>query len=147
MTIEDKLQSFILKRYKSIMQFAKIADVPYTTVKGIFSRGIWGASVQNITKICDVLAIDVDELIRGNIAPKQKAITLTKHETDVVEAYRNKPEMQPAVDKLLGLEDDFVALPMAARSETNRPVGLDYISKEKLEQLRNDKSVADEVDL
>ena len=65
----------------------------------------------------------------------------------LVVQYRSHLEMQPAIDKLLGLEDELVALPMAARSETNKPVGLDYISREKLEQLRNDKSVADEVDL
>ena len=148
MTTEDKLQSYILERYKSIMQFAKIAGVPYTTIKGIFSRGIWGASVQNITKICDVLFIDVDELIKGNIQPKNKSMFLSKHETSVVTAYRNKPEMQTAVDKLLGIEDDeMVAVPIAARSEDNHPVEVTYISKEKLEQIRNTPSVEDEVDL
>lgn len=41
MTIEQKLQDYILDKYKSVMQFAKLVDLPYTTVKGIFSRGIW----------------------------------------------------------------------------------------------------------
>lgn len=148
MTTEDKLQNYILERYKSIMQFAKIADVPYTTVKGIFSRGIWGASVQNITKICDVLSIDVDELIKGNIQPKRINVTLSNHEKSIIEAYRNRPEMRPAVDKLLGVSDEeLIALPMAARSEENSPVSIEYISKEKLEKINNTQSVEDEVDL
>lgn len=46
MTIEQKLQDYILDKYKSVMQFAKLVDLPYTTVKGIFSRGIWGTSIQ-----------------------------------------------------------------------------------------------------
>lgn len=45
MTIEEELQKYILDKYKSVMQFSKIAEIPYTTVKGIFTRGIWGASV------------------------------------------------------------------------------------------------------
>ena len=36
-------------------------------------------------------------------------IILTNHEKRVIEAYRNKPEMQPAVDKLLGVEPDALA--------------------------------------
>lgn len=35
MTIEQKLQDYILDKYKSVMQFAKLVDLPYTTVKGI----------------------------------------------------------------------------------------------------------------
>ena len=30
--------------------------------------------------------------------------TITEHEKKVISAYREKPEMQPAVDKLLGIE-------------------------------------------
>ena len=32
MTIEQKLQDYILDKYKSVMQFAKLVDLPYTTV-------------------------------------------------------------------------------------------------------------------
>lgn len=121
MTLEEKLQNYILEKYKSIMQFAKIAEIPYTTIKGIFTRGIWGASVQNVTKICDVLSIDIDELIKGNIEPKNKSVVLNRHEQDVINAYRNKPEMQPAIDKILGIESssNFIPSLMAARSENN----------------------------
>ncbi len=73
---------------------------------------------------------------------------LTNHEKKVITAYRNKTDMQPAVDKLLGIcDDDMVAVPIAARSKDNRPVGITYISKEKLEKIRNTPSVEDEVDL
>lgn len=35
-------------------------------------------------------------------------INLSLHEKEVVTAYRNKPEMQPAVDKLLGVEEEYI---------------------------------------
>ncbi len=49
-------------------------------------------------------------------------INLTKHETSVIDAYRAQPELQPAVDKLLGVEaDNYVTLYSAAHSEDNKP--------------------------
>lgn len=33
-------------------------------------------------------------------------LTLNFHEKQVIQAYRNKPEMQPAVDKLLGVDSE-----------------------------------------
>lgn len=130
------------------MQFAKYADLPYTTVKGIFNRGILGASVQNVNKICDILSIDINALIMGEIKPKVEITNLSTHEKEIISAYRNKKEMQPAVDKLLGVSDDeMIAVSVAARSESNRPVEITYISKEKLELIENTKSVEDEVDL
>lgn len=78
-------------------------------------------------------------------------IFFSNHEKKVINAYRNKPEMQPAVDKLLGVEDDsneeYVTVLTAARSSDNRPIEFQKISKEKLELLKNAKSVEDESDL
>lgn len=42
------------------------------------------------------------------------------HEKKVITAYRNKPEMQPAVDKLLGVEEEvLIPTVKAARSKDN----------------------------
>lgn len=74
----------------------------------------------------------------------------SNHEKKVINAYRNKPEMQPAVDKLLGLEDsndEYVTVLTAARSNDNRPIELHKLSKEQLKLLKNAKSVEDESDL
>lgn len=84
----------------------------------------------------------------NNAKIKTNQMLLSNHEQTVITAYRDKPEMQPAVDKLLGVSDDeMIAVPVAARSESNRPVEITYISKEKLELIENTKSVEDEVDL
>ena len=45
----------------------------------------------------------------------------SNHEKKVINAYRNKPEMQPAVDKLLGVEEEvLIPTVKAARSKDNR---------------------------
>ena len=151
MSVEQKLQNYILENYKSIMQFAKVAELPYTTVKGIFNRGIWGTSIQNVIKICNTLSIDINALINGEIKKDIHIHELTSHEKKLVVAYRNKPEMQPAIDKLLNINDDsseeYVTVLTAARSSDNRPIEFQKISKEKLELLKNAKSVEDESDL
>lgn len=46
----------------------------------------------------------------------QKVGKLTKHEEKVVLAYRNKPALQPAVDKLLDISEDNETCRAAARS-------------------------------
>ena len=106
------------------MQFAKLVDLPYTTVKGIFSRGIWGTSIQNVTKICNFLSIDINALINGEIKEQIHIDKLSDHEKKVILAYRNKVDMQPAVDRLLGVEDEvLIPTVKAARSDgNNQPI-------------------------
>ena len=146
MTREEYLKSLILEKGYTVKGFASEIDIPYSTLLSMLNGSLGGAAVDSVIKICKGLNISINDLQNCGIKNIQDLI-LTEKEKMLVVQYRSHLEMQPAIDKLLGLEDELVALPMAARSETNKPVGLDYISREKLEQLRNDKSVADEVDL
>lgn len=70
MTIEDKLKSLILTRYRSIREFAAVADIPYTTFDSILRRGINNSNVINIIKVCRVLNISAEALADGSIEPK-----------------------------------------------------------------------------
>ena len=121
MTVEQKLQDYILDNYKSIMQFAKVADLPYTTVKGIFNRGIWGTSIQNVIKICNTLSIDINALVNGEIKKDLHINQLTTHEKKLVVAYRNHPEHQYTIDTILHIDEDEDLIPTvkAARSKDN----------------------------
>lgn len=120
MSVEQKLQDYILENYKSIMQFAKVADLPYTTVKGIFSRGIWGTSIQNVIKICDTLSIDINALINGEIKKDIHINELTFHEKKLIIAYRNHPEHQYTIDTILHIDcEKLIPTVKAARSKDN----------------------------
>lgn len=99
-----------------------------------------------LIKLCNIY--NVDNILNEFREEQTDNISLSSHEKKVVVAYRGKPEMQSAVDKLLGVDNDEDVLVMrAARSETNKPVEYIAISKEKMEQLKNASSVEDEVDL
>ena len=79
-TSEDKLKEYILKKYKSIREFAIDIDMPYSTIDSIFKRGVRKASVDNIINICEFLDISTDALIDGYIDRKNNnSVTLAAH--------------------------------------------------------------------
>jgi len=62
MNREMKLRNLILDRYESLRQFAKEADIPYSTLMTILSRGIGGSSFDIIIQICKILEYDPNQL-------------------------------------------------------------------------------------
>ena len=58
MTREQTLRNLILDHYPSLRQFSKEADIPYSTLMTILSRGIGGASFDSVIQICKKLKID-----------------------------------------------------------------------------------------
>ena len=62
MTREMHLRNLILDRYASLRQFALKADIPYSTLMTLLSRGIGGASFDVVLQICSHLGIDPREL-------------------------------------------------------------------------------------
>ena len=91
MTVEEKLKDYILKRYKSIRQFAQSAEMPYSTVDGILKRGILNSGVNNVISVCNALGISADELIEGNIVPAKSRIhfrTVLTELDDIIKYFR-----------------------------------------------------------
>jgi predicted transcriptional regulator len=62
MTREDRLRNLILDRYLSLRQFSIEADIPYSSLMTLLTRGIGGASFDTVVKICNALEIDPREL-------------------------------------------------------------------------------------
>ena len=58
MNRELKLRNLILDRYSSLRQFANDADIPYSTLMTLLSRGVGGASFDIVIRICKMLEID-----------------------------------------------------------------------------------------
>ena len=85
MTIEEKLKKHILTKHKSIREFVKYADLPYSTVDGILKRGISNSSVGNVLKICYALQISADELANGKIVPMESKASRHVFFTEVPE--------------------------------------------------------------
>ena len=59
---EDRLRNLILDRYISLRQFSIEADIPYSSLMTLLTRGIGGASFDTVVKICNALEIDPREV-------------------------------------------------------------------------------------
>ncbi|MDE7223733.1 MAG: helix-turn-helix domain-containing protein [Acetatifactor sp.] len=62
MSREEKLRNLILDAYVSLRQFSIEADIPYSTLMTMLTRGIGGASFDMVIRICRKLGIDPCEL-------------------------------------------------------------------------------------
>lgn len=62
LTREQHLRNRILDQYDSLRRFALQADIPYSSVMTLLTRGIGGASFDTVMRICQVLDMDPAEL-------------------------------------------------------------------------------------
>jgi DNA-binding Xre family transcriptional regulator len=70
MAIEDKLKFYILMKYKTVSEFSLETGIPNSTLSSIFTRGIDGAKIGTIIKICKALNLSVDALADGKLVEK-----------------------------------------------------------------------------
>ena len=63
MSRELHLRNLILDNYPSLRQFALEADIPYSSLMTILSRGVGGASFDVVMQICKILQIDPSALL------------------------------------------------------------------------------------
>jgi len=104
--IEDDLKYLILRKYKSIREFANVINMPYSTIDSIFKRGLQNSGLANIIVICRELGISVDSLAEGAIvyaggnSPRMNPLSAPALE--VAEAYDAAPEpVQDAAYRVL----------------------------------------------
>jgi transcriptional regulator with XRE-family HTH domain len=150
----NRLKQLRQELNKSMADVARELHIPYTTYVN-YEKEVREPNSETLIEFANYFSCSVDYLIcrsdNREVMTDVREIELTRHEKKLVVAYRNKPEMQPAIDKLLNINDDsseeYVTVLTAARSSDNRPIEFQKISKEKLELLKNAKSVEDESDL
>lgn len=108
MTKEEYVKTLISQSGHNVKSFAESINLPYTTLLGMLNRGLGGASVHNVIKVCQGLSITVEDLQRVEDT-KETPIPfyVSDHEKLILTKYRSMPEMKQAVDRLLGvtLED------------------------------------------
>ena len=101
-------------------QLAELAQLPYGTLNKILGSETKTPTIESILKISETLGVSADYIIYGEIptSPTQpNELPLTPHEKTVMTAYRDQPEMRPAVDKLLGVKEEKLhTIKIAARN-------------------------------
>ena len=70
MTKAEILKQEILKRYKSVRQFALEMEIPYSTLVTALDRGIEGMAYGTVIRMCDKLSlnpVDFSTLEKGEV--------------------------------------------------------------------------------
>ena len=75
---EELLKAMIKTRYRSVLEFSKDAEIPESSIRNIFSRGIDSVNAGTLVKICQKLNIDLESLMSGSLSvrpnPDKEAI-------------------------------------------------------------------------
>lgn len=92
-----KSKNIVIKDMLSDCELSK------NTLSSMLSRGSW-IQANSLARIADYLGCSVDYLLGRTKAPVTDDINLTPREHTLLTAYRDHPEMQTAVDRLLGID-------------------------------------------
>lgn len=121
--IIKRLQECIKNSEFSYVELEKKTGIAKSSIQRYVSGSTKKIPIDAIQAIAEAVGV-TPEYILGWDKEIQSfdSISLTPHETSVITAYRDQPEMQPAVDKLLGVETDSntVTLVEVARTAANR---------------------------
>lgn len=95
--------------------------------------------VYTISCLAKIFGVSMDYLNSSSNPTPKHSFDLSEHESELILAYRNHPEMQLSVDKLLGLEPDiFTAERLtAARKEKSGGTEKRVLSDSEREAIEN----------
>lgn len=123
------------------------ADLGYSTA--IASKWKKGATPRDTTlkKIAEYFGVTVADLTAETTPTPSTILSLdgltafylNEHEAKIMTAYRDQTDMQPAVDKLLGVTmDGYVTVYTAANSESNHKHTITRIPEDKWNEIENE---------
>ncbi len=99
----ERLDNLMKQRGINKNVLSRESGIPYTTIDGFYKKGCENTKLSTLMKLADYFGVTLDYLINGETEEKV-GILLTTHQQKVINAYIAHPEMQAAVDKLLGVD-------------------------------------------
>lgn len=109
LTRELYLKNLIKSNGFTIKDFAKTIDMPYSTLLTMLNEEkIGNAAVDSVIRICKGLNITIQDLqsVQDVDAASDRHLVLSEHEKDLILQYREKTDLQKAVDILLLSEEN-----------------------------------------
>lgn len=113
------------------------------------ASGVNNLSLSEACNIADELGCSLDEMVgrqmveyevNSGLVGGPSAIRLTKEEEILIQKYRNNPQMQPAVNTLLGISSNnsLYELPVAARSGASEIIKPTHSKEERDSALNSE---------
>ena len=92
--------------------------------------------IYTISCLAKLFNVSIDYLNGNsdNVNLEQTKLILSEKERTVILAYRSRPEMQTAVDKLLGIDDEVYITKIAARNGDN---GVISLTRDQINEIKN----------
>jgi len=107
MTFLEKIEMLMVERNLNKRQLSIRSGIPYSTIDNLWKKGYENIKLSTLKALSSYFGVSLDFLARDNIEnPKVSEMFLTEREKQLVKAYRSQPEMQAAVDKLLGIHKE-----------------------------------------
>lgn len=145
--ISERIRTLRKNRHLTQTEFGELFNVEKTTVSS-YERGQSTPNDSIKIAICKYFNVTMDYLVGLSDTPQSAFFVprLTPHETKVMTAYRSQPEMQPAVDKLLGVNmDGYVTVYAAANSASNHKHTITRIPQEKWDEIENEPNTDEDL--
>lgn len=104
LTREDYLKKLIKDNGFTIKDFANNIHMPYSTLLTMLNEEKLGnAAVDSVVRICQGLNITIEELqtVQKDTNEPTDHLILSPHEKNLISNYRQKTDLQKAVDLLL----------------------------------------------
>lgn len=106
MGIGDKLNELLKNRKRNINEVAKAINVSPQTLYSISKRNNTKVDLDILQRVADELSVTLDYFCRDDIKIKSENLRLSDLERNLIIAYRNHPDMQTAVNKMLDISED-----------------------------------------
>lgn len=130
----NRLAELRKEKNLSMKETAVRLHLPYTTYVS-YEKGDREPNSEVLIKLADFYNTTVDFILGVSKSTQNNDLKLSNHEKKLVVSYREHPEMQLSVDRLLGIEEEKVhIIPIAARNGNNKPLKL---TDSELETLKN----------
>lgn len=101
----DNLEKLMNARNLNKHSFSQQSGIPYKTIDNFWKKGCDNVKLTTLKKIAEFFGVTLDYLIFGS-GGVSNDINITIEEKRLITAYRARPEMQPAIKKMLDISDD-----------------------------------------
>lgn len=106
MTREEFIKKKIKEKGMTLKDYARMINMPYSTLLSMLAGNLGGASLDNVIRICNGLdtSIGTMQSAQMNAGVENSLADLSEREKKLVMQYRSAGAMQEAVDKLLDIQ-------------------------------------------
>lgn len=102
MSAANRIKDIRNLRNMTTYDLSEITKIPQSTISKI-ENGKRKIDSDSIIAIAEALDVSIDYLLKGCSSENNKYF-VEEDFIDLIDAYKNNPDMQPAVNKLLGLD-------------------------------------------